>query len=71
VPPIYQPEVAAEAIVWAARHGRRELNVGLSTSVVLMANKFVPGLADSYLARTGYAAQQTDAPDNPTRPHNL
>jgi hypothetical protein len=71
VPPIYQPEVAAEAIVWAAHHDRRELNVGLSTSVVLMANKFVPGLADSYLARTGYEAQQTDAPENPRRPHNL
>jgi NAD(P)-dependent dehydrogenase (short-subunit alcohol dehydrogenase family) len=71
VPPIYQPEVAAEAIVWAAHHDRRELNVGLSTSVVLMANKFVPGLADSYLARTGYEAQQTDAPENPSRPHNL
>jgi NAD(P)-dependent dehydrogenase (short-subunit alcohol dehydrogenase family) len=71
VPPIYQPEVAAEAIVWAAHHDRRELNVGLSTSVVLMANKFVPALADSYLARTGYEAQQTDAPENPSRPHNL
>jgi NAD(P)-dependent dehydrogenase (short-subunit alcohol dehydrogenase family) len=71
VPPIYQPEVAAEAIVWAAHHDRRELNVGFSTSVVLMANKFVPGLADSYLARTGYEAQQTDVPENPSRPHNL
>jgi NAD(P)-dependent dehydrogenase (short-subunit alcohol dehydrogenase family) len=71
VPPIYQPEVAAEAIVWAAHHDRRELNVGLSTSVALMANKFVPGLADSYLARTAYEAQQTDAPENPRRPHNL
>jgi len=71
VPPIYQPEVAAEAIVWAARHDRRELNVGFSTSVVLMANKFVPGLADSYLARTGYEAQQTDVPEDPNRPHNL
>jgi NAD(P)-dependent dehydrogenase (short-subunit alcohol dehydrogenase family) len=71
VPPIYQPEVAAEAIVWAAHHDRRELNVGFSTSVVLMANKFVPGLADSYLARTGYEAQQTDVPEDPSRPHNL
>ncbi len=71
VPPIYQPEVAAEAIVWAAHHSRRELNVGLSTSIVMLANKLAPGLADWYLARTGYDAQQTDAPADPTRPHNL
>jgi NAD(P)-dependent dehydrogenase (short-subunit alcohol dehydrogenase family) len=71
VPPIYQPEVAAKAIVWAAHHDRRELNVGLSTSVALMANKFVPGLADLYLARTGYEAQQTDVPEDPSRRHNL
>jgi NAD(P)-dependent dehydrogenase (short-subunit alcohol dehydrogenase family) len=71
VPPIYQPEVAAEAIVWAAHHDRRELNVGFPTSVVLLANKLVPGLADSYLARTGYEAQQTDELADPNRPHNL
>jgi short-subunit dehydrogenase len=71
VPPIYQPEVAAEAIVWAAHHDRRELNVGFSTSAVLLANKLIPGLADSYLAWTGYEAQQTDEPADPNRPHNL
>ncbi len=68
VPPIYQPEVAAEAILWAAYHDRRELNVGLSTSVVILANKLVPGLGDWYLARTGYESQQTGEParDGPT-----
>jgi NAD(P)-dependent dehydrogenase (short-subunit alcohol dehydrogenase family) len=71
VPPIYQPEVAAEAILWAAYHDRRELNVGLSTSVVILANKLVPGLGDWYLARTGYESQQTDVPEDPDRPDNL
>jgi NAD(P)-dependent dehydrogenase (short-subunit alcohol dehydrogenase family) len=71
VPPIFQPEVAADAIVWAAHHDRRELNVGFSTSAVLLANKLIPGLADSYLAWTGYEAQQTDDPTDPNRRHNL
>jgi NAD(P)-dependent dehydrogenase (short-subunit alcohol dehydrogenase family) len=71
VPPIYQPEVAAEAILWAAHHDRRELNVGLSTSVAILASKLVPGLADRYLARTGYESQQTNMPEDPDRPHNL
>jgi NAD(P)-dependent dehydrogenase (short-subunit alcohol dehydrogenase family) len=71
VPPIYQPEVAAEAIVWAAHHERRELNVGLSTSLVLLGNKLAPGVGDHYLAWTGYEAQQTDQPADPQSPHNL
>jgi NAD(P)-dependent dehydrogenase (short-subunit alcohol dehydrogenase family) len=71
VPPIYQPEVAAEAILWAAHNDRRELNVGLSTSITLVGNKLAPGLADRYLAWTGYDAQQTDEPADPNRPHNL
>jgi NAD(P)-dependent dehydrogenase (short-subunit alcohol dehydrogenase family) len=71
VPLIYQPEVAAEAIVWAAHHDRRELNVGLPTSLVLLGNKLAPGVGDHYLARTGYEAQQTDEPADPNRPHNL
>jgi NAD(P)-dependent dehydrogenase (short-subunit alcohol dehydrogenase family) len=71
VPPIYQPEVAAEAIVWAAHHDRRELNVGLSTALVLLGNKLAPGVGDHYLAWTGYEAQQADEPADPNRPHNL
>ena len=71
VPPIFQPEVAADAIVWSAEHDRRELWVGASTSIVLMGNKFAPGLGDWYLAHTGYDSQMTDEPADPDRPHNL
>lgn len=71
VPPIYQPEVAAAAIIWAAYHKRRELPVGWSTLLALLASKVAPGLADRYLARTGYTAQQTEMPRDPQSPHNL
>jgi NAD(P)-dependent dehydrogenase (short-subunit alcohol dehydrogenase family) len=71
VPPIYQPEVAARAIVWAAHNYRRELNVGITTSVVLLGNKIAPGIGDHYLARTGYESQQQDEPVEPDRRNNL
>ncbi|HYP41838.1 MAG TPA: SDR family oxidoreductase [Chloroflexia bacterium] len=71
VPPIYQPEVAAEAIYWAAHNRRRELNVGLSTSIVLFGNKVAAGLGDLYLGKTGVDAQQTQEPANPDQPNNL
>src|ERR687886_164259 len=73
VPPIYQPEVAAEgeAIFWPPHHDRRELYVGLSTSIVLLGNKLAPGLGDRYLARTGYDSQQTGEPRDPALPDNL
>lgn len=71
VPPIYQPEVAAEMIVWASDRRRREVLVGWPTVRAVIANKVVPGLLDRYLARTGYEAQQHDGPDDPARPHNL
>jgi NAD(P)-dependent dehydrogenase (short-subunit alcohol dehydrogenase family) len=71
VPPIFQPEVAADAIHWAAHHRRRELMVGWPTVRAILADKAVPGLADRYLARNGYEAQQTGEPDSPSRPHNL
>jgi short-subunit dehydrogenase len=71
VPPIYQPEVAAEAIYWAAHHPRRELLVGWSTVQAVWGNKVVPGLIDRYLARTGYDGQQHDGPEDPNRPDNL
>jgi NAD(P)-dependent dehydrogenase (short-subunit alcohol dehydrogenase family) len=71
VPPIYQPEVAAEAIVWAAHHPRREFFVGFSTVKAIIGNKLAPWLGDWYLSRKGYAAQQTDDPADPHRPHNL
>ncbi len=72
VPPIYQPEVAARAIVAASRNpARREWWVGASTAVTLLGNSLVPGFADRYLARTGFDAQQTDESVPPGRPDNL
>jgi NAD(P)-dependent dehydrogenase (short-subunit alcohol dehydrogenase family) len=71
VPPIYQPEVAADAIVWASHHYRREWYVGGSTAVVITANKFFPGYADHYLAANGYESQMHDGHEDPDRPNNL
>jgi NAD(P)-dependent dehydrogenase (short-subunit alcohol dehydrogenase family) len=72
VPPIYQPEVAARAVAYAADHPkRREYWVGASTVGTLMANAVVPGLLDRYLARTGFASQQTDMPKPPEGQANL
>jgi NAD(P)-dependent dehydrogenase (short-subunit alcohol dehydrogenase family) len=72
VPPIYQPEVAARAIVAAAdRPRRRERWVGMSTVFTLLGDKFIPGVLDHYLARTGYSSQQTDSPRHPGQPANL
>ncbi len=71
VPPIFQPEVAAEAIVWAAHHRRREIYVGGSTEKAIWGNKIAPGALDWYLGRNGYDAQQTSEPVDPNRPDNL
>ncbi len=72
VPPIYQPEVPARAIVWAASHRRREIYVGWSTiEAILLAAKLCPGIGDAYLARTGYDAQQTPEARDETSPDNL
>ncbi|MFF8990675.1 SDR family oxidoreductase [Streptomyces sp. NPDC014983] len=61
VPPIYQPEVAARGVVYAADHPRRkQYYIGASTVATIWANRLVPALLDRYLARTGYDAQQTD-----------
>ena len=70
VPPIYQPEVAADGIVWAARHRRREVWVGASTAAVIVGNALVPTAADHFLAETGYDGQQADAAPDP-RPDYL
>src|SRR5437867_8154503 len=60
VAPIYQPEVAADAIVWASTHPRREIFVGGSTVATVLSNRVVPGMLDRYLGWTGYESQQTD-----------
>jgi NAD(P)-dependent dehydrogenase (short-subunit alcohol dehydrogenase family) len=72
VPPIFQPEVAARAIYYAAHHPeRREYFVGGSTVKAIFGNKLVPGFADHYLAKHGYESQQHDGPEDPNRPNNL
>jgi NAD(P)-dependent dehydrogenase (short-subunit alcohol dehydrogenase family) len=71
VPPIYQPEVAAEAVHWAAHHRRREIWVGTPTVKAILGNRMASGLLDRFLASTGVESQQTPEPDDPNRPHNL
>ena len=72
VPPIYQPEIAAKAVLYAADHPRRrEYWVGGSTMATLAANAIAPGLLDRYLARTGFDSQQTDQPKSAHQPANL
>lgn len=71
VPPIFQPEVAAERIVWASHHQRREVFVGTPTVVAIEANKIAPGIADLYLGRTGFDSQQTPDAVPRDRPDNL
>jgi NAD(P)-dependent dehydrogenase (short-subunit alcohol dehydrogenase family) len=71
VPPIYQPEVAARAVVWAAEHPRRQVLVGSSTVLTVWANRFFPGLLDRYLARSGIEAQQARWPIEEDRRDNL
>lgn len=67
VPPVYQPEVAARAIYWAAHHRRRDLYVGGSSLKAIWADRFAPGLLDHYLAHVGYKAQQGPREIDPER----
>ena len=71
VPPIFQPEIAADAIVFAATHRRREIFVGAPTVKAIIANRFVPGLLDRFLARSGFQSQQTNEPADRDAPNNL
>ena len=71
VPPIFQPEVAARAILYASHHPQREMLVGLPTVKAVWANRFIPGFLDWYLGRTGYHAQQYDGHADPDRSFNL
>jgi short-subunit dehydrogenase len=71
VPPIYQPEIIAEAVTYVVDHYRRQIYVGMSTNIVIQGNKLFPGLGDHYLARTGFDSQQTDEPADPKAPNNL
>ncbi|MGH8214853.1 MAG: SDR family oxidoreductase [Rhodanobacteraceae bacterium] len=71
VPPIFQPEVAADAILYAASHNRRNVPVGSSTWKAEWGQKFFPGLLDRYLGRTAYKGQQSGDADPHDRPDNL
>ena len=71
VPPIFQPEVAARAIVWASRNKRREVYVGWPTVKAIYGQELVPGLADRYLAQNAYEGQETPQPVAAHRPDNL
>jgi NAD(P)-dependent dehydrogenase (short-subunit alcohol dehydrogenase family) len=71
VPPIYQPEVAARAILRAIERPEREFHIGLPTVAAIQLQKLVPGLLDRYLASTAYDGQQTEEPEDATRADNL
>lgn len=71
VPPIFQPEVGARAIYWAAHQHKREVFVAGSTVAAIYGQKFIPGLLDHYLGRTGFDSQQHDGAEDPNRPNNL
>jgi len=69
--PVFEPELAARAILWATQHGRRELTVGLPALVAIWGDKLLPGLGDWYLARAGYSGQQSAEPRDVSAPDNL
>jgi hypothetical protein len=74
VPPIFEPEISAQVVVKAgyAKHPRREYWVGTPTVEAIVAQKFIPGLLDKYLGKTGYKSQQIlDTPQDPNAPNNL
>ena len=71
VPPIYQPEIGAAAVVYASRHPRREIFVGMPTVKAIVGNRLFPGLLDHYLARAAFEGQQTEEPEDPNRLSNL
>ena len=71
VPPIFQPEDVADAIIDASDGARAEVYVGVPTLVAIVGNKIAPRVGDWYLSRSGYESQQTEEPEDPARPHNL
>ena len=71
VPPIFQPEVGAEAVYWAAHHPRREVFVGWPTQQAIWGQRFIPGLLDRYLAGSAWDGQMYDGPRDPDAPIDL
>lgn len=68
---IYEPEAAANAVLYAALNNEREIYYGYSTYKTILGNKVLPGFLDKYLAKTGFDGQQTNEPDDKNRPNNL
>ena len=71
VPPIFQPEIPARAIYFAAFHPRRQTWIGFPTVQAILANRIAPGLIDRYLAKFGYSGQLTDETEPADAPNNL
>jgi short-subunit dehydrogenase len=71
VPPIFEPELIARHIFWAAHHHRRELLLGFNVWVIVWGNKLFPGLGDWYLGKTGYKSQQYNGAPDPNQQYNL
>jgi short-subunit dehydrogenase len=71
VPPIYEPEVAAEAIVRVARDGRREEIVGAWNGFLITVAQRAPGVVAHFAADTAVDSQQSDEPEKAHRPSNL
>ena len=71
LPPIFQPELAADAIVWAAHHRRREVWVGWPAVKAILGNRAMPGVLDRMLARSAYDGQLSELPVRLDRPDNL
>ncbi len=71
VPPIYQPEVIADAVTWVTDHYRRELFIGFNTAVIIQGNKVFPAFGDWYLGKTGYQSQQISQSVDPHRQSNI
>jgi NAD(P)-dependent dehydrogenase (short-subunit alcohol dehydrogenase family) len=71
LPPIFEPEVAADAIVWASRRARREVWVGWPAVKAILGNRVLPGLLDRMMAKSGFGGQLADRPTAPDRPDNL
>ncbi len=69
--PVFQPEVGAQAVYWAAHHRRRELHVGLSTVATIWGSRCLPGLMYRWLARSAVDGQQTEESEDPERADNL
>src|SRR3954452_4448780 len=72
VAPVYQPEIAADAVHYAAHHRRRQIYVGIPTVYTVLGSKFAPWVAERYLAKTAVSGQQTEQPpDQQNKAGNL